>query len=75
MRALDELEVEESHPSRGAWIETAVSAAVRALCISRTPRGVRGLKPEISAYAEKTWLGRTPRGVRGLKSCAHVNTL
>ena len=32
----------------------------------RTPRGVRGLKSEISAYSEKAWR-RTPRGVRGLK--------
>ena len=34
----------ESHPARGAWIETNSSVAMDVLLRSRTPPGVRGLK-------------------------------
>ena len=34
----------ESHPARGAWIETLVSIIGMGIAARRTPRGVRGLK-------------------------------
>ena len=58
---------QESHPSRGAWIEIRRVGGVGASAASRTPRGVRGLKSP-PPPTERALSRRTPRGVRGLKS-------
>ena len=55
-----------SHPSRGAWIEIAMSRPAYA-DYGRTPHGVRGLKSEPDD-ARLREARRTPHGVRGLKS-------
>ena len=58
-----------SHPSRGAWIEIRFPPVKVTAWLSRTPRGVRGLKFALAIKASII-SGRTPRGVRGLKCLA-----
>ncbi len=55
-----------SHPTWGAWIETKSPFFFVHGLPSRTPRGVRGLKPRCR-LARQLENCRTPRGVRGLK--------
>ena len=59
--------VGQSHPSRGAWIETGWSAIASVTVACRTPHGVRGLKPLRLIALVLSEAGRTPHGVRGLK--------
>ena len=56
----------ESHPTRGAWIETAYELEEEWDREGRTPPGVRGLKLSPAAIVVRPQ-GRTPPGVRGLK--------
>ena len=62
-----------SHPGRGAWIETAIALLTNAVPSSRTPPGVRGLKP-LLVLLLLIRLRRTPPGVRGLKRPWPVDT-
>ena len=57
----------ESHPTRGAWIETPFYLLDGARCQCRTPPGVRGLKHKIFTRFKDMFKSRTPPGVRGLK--------
>ena len=56
-----------SHPTRGAWIETAKFHKYQFNPESRTPHGVRGLKQAVIASISTPPSRRTPHGVRGLK--------
>ena len=60
-----------SHSARSAWIETKRGLGIRVRFSSRTPQGVRGLKPGPCLHVTVT-TRRTPQGVRGLKL---LNTL
>ena len=51
-----------SHPSRGAWIEILGITGVAVITVSRTPRGVRGLKLEAG---EELPAGRMSHPSRG----------
>ena len=56
----------QSHPTRGAWIETFPRQNTNQPKNRRTPPGVRGLK--LQYPQTRPWCpGRTPPGVRGLK--------
>ena len=58
----------QSHSARSAWIETSSAVIDGEKRQSRTPQGVRGLKP-LMDYSLGEPPGRTPQGVRGLKPC------
>ena len=62
-----------SHPTRGAWIETAIEQDCFGSLKGRTPPGVRGLKPE-GCKATIKGGSRTPPGVRGLKQTTSTKT-
>ena len=57
----------KSLPSRGAWIEIAVSSLVRLVLGCRSPHGERGLKSRCRMLSLQVCTGRSPHGERGLK--------
>ena len=60
------VDIWESHPARGAWIEIDLLQAGNYITRRRTPQGVRGLKfVDASVLVQND--RRTPQGVRGLK--------
>ena len=56
----------QSHPARGAWIETSLRLLPLFILERRTPPGVCGLKRMLCPQSS-SMCSRTPPGVRGLK--------
>ena len=66
MRKDDDDIAEQSHPSRGEWIEITPVGLMYSSVPCLTPRGVSGLK-YFRQLADGRGVCLTPRGVSGLK--------
>ena len=64
-----------SHPSRGAWIEILGITGVAVITVSRTPRGVRGLKLEAGEELPAGRMSHPSRGAWIEIMTAHTSSM